>query len=137
MTYSTLPSPGSLIRERLVGAGYSIPAAAVAICLNRSNLNNVILGKVSLTHDMAYRINALVAPDDEEFEFARQLLGLQADAQWIAGATARRMAAAIVKASRSYADKVEMGETAGLTLTAAGMRQRDEDLRELGHSPLG
>ena len=137
MTNDTPASVGNVIRERLANAGYSIPAAAVAICLNRSNLNNVILSKVSLTHDMAYRINALVAPEDEEFDLARQLLGLQADFQWNEGATGRRLATVIVKASRRYGDKVEKGQTAGLTLTAAGVRQREEDLRTMGHSPLG
>eukprot|EP01037_Dinobryon_pediforme_P028900 gene28900-32349_t len=77
-----LPHPGALIRDELKAAGYSIPQAAVAMATNRPNLNNMLLGKVALTRDIAYRVNVLINPDDEEFEFAKLVIGMQAAHDW-------------------------------------------------------
>ena len=131
--------PGPLIRDELKAAGFSIPAAAVAIGMNRANLNNVLLGKAALSHDMAYRLNMLINPDDHEFEFSKQMLGIQYQHDWAKTAGLRNVAKAVVGAGRKYGEMVERGDTRHLHLTTAGMTQKLKDEAEMGigNSPLG
>jgi plasmid maintenance system antidote protein VapI len=138
-THSTAAAihPGPLIRKALKDAGFSIPAAAVGIAMNRANLNNVILGKARLSHDLAYRLNVLIDPSDEAFNFARSMLERQAKYDWAGTASMRKMARVVVGAGRKYAQMVENGDTAHLTLTAGGMKQKALDEAALGKSPLG
>lgn len=131
--------PGPLIREVLKAAGFSIPAAAVGIGMNRANLNNVLLGKAALSHDLAYRLNMLINPDDDEFEFSKLMLGIQSQHEWAKTAGLRNVAKAVVGAGRKYGQMVERGETSHLHLTKAGLIQKLEDEAEMGvgNSPLG
>ena len=131
--------PGPLVRDELKAAGFSIPAAAVAIGMNRANLNNVLLGKAALSHDMAYRLNMLINPDDDEFEFSKLMLGIQSRHEWAKTASLRNVAKAVVGAGRKYGEMVERGETGHLHLTKAGLIQKLEDEAEMGvgNSPLG
>lgn len=78
----SFPHPGAMIRDELKTAGHSIPAAAAAMGLNRANLNNVLLGKASLSRDLAYRVSRLLNPADDGFELARLLIALQAQHDW-------------------------------------------------------
>ena len=55
------PHPGPMIREQLEHVGLSIPRAAEAMRINRSNLNNVLLGKLAVSPDLALRLEALLA----------------------------------------------------------------------------
>lgn len=118
------PHPGQAIRAALKGAGFSIPSAAIAMAVNRANLNNLILGKASLSRDMAYRLNVLIEPDDEKFKMARQLIGLQAAHDWDKDAAIRNVARAAVNAGRKYGEMHEAGTDGHLTPTAAGLRHR-------------
>lgn len=131
--------PGPLIRNELKAAGFSIPAAAVAIGMNRANLNNVLLGKAGLSHDMAYRLNMLINPGDGEFEFSKLMLRIQSQHDWAKTAGLRKVAKAVVGAGRKYGGMVERGETGHLHLTKAGLIQKLEDQVDvgLGNSPLG
>ena len=129
--------PGPLIRQALKRAGFSIPAAAVGIAMNRANLNNVILGKTALSHDLAYRLNVLIDAADDKFDFARSMLDQQAAYDWSRTESLRSLARIAVKASRKYAEMVERGDTAHLTPTAGGLKQKAEDEAEFGKSPLG
>ena len=123
-----LPQPGALIRARLKSAGFSIPSAAIAMMVNRANLNNVLLGKAKLTHDMAYRLNVLVDSDDEGFDFARSILGMQAASDWDKTASLRGLARVTVGVGRKYGEMHEAGADGHLTLTAAGLRQKLADV---------
>lgn len=131
--------PGPLIRDELKAAGFSIPAAAVAIGMNRANLNNVLLGKAALSRDMAYRLNMLIAPEDDEFEFAKLMLGIQSHHDWVKTAGLRNLAKAVVGVGRKYGEMVERGETGHLHLTKAGLMQKLKDQAEMGasNSPRG
>lgn len=123
-----LPQPGALIRARLKSAGFSIPSAAIAMIVNRANLNNVLLGKAKLTHDMAYRLNVLVDSNDEGFDFARRILGMQAASDWDKTASLRALARVTVGVGRKYGEMREAGADGHLTLTGAGLRQRQADV---------
>lgn len=54
--------PGSMIRDQLAEAGYSVNAAAAAMALNRANLNNVVLGKVAVSRDLRISSVGAVEP---------------------------------------------------------------------------
>lgn len=114
-----LPQPGAVIRTKLNSAGFSVSSAAIAMAVNRSNLNNVLLGKAKLTHDMAYRLNMLVDARDCDFVFARHLLRVQAESDWAKTAALRRLARVTVGVSRKYGEMHEAGTDGHLTLTAA------------------
>jgi plasmid maintenance system antidote protein VapI len=131
--------PGTVIRDELKAAGFSIPAAAVAIGMNRANLNNVLLGKAALSHDMAYRLNMLINPGDDEFEFSKLMLGIQSQHDWAKTAGLRNVAKEVVGAGRKYGEMVERGDTGHLHLTRAGIMQKLKDEAEtgVGNSPLG
>jgi plasmid maintenance system antidote protein VapI len=131
--------PGPLIRDKLKAVGFSIPAAAVVIGMNRANLNNVLLGKAALSHDMAYRLNMLINPNDDEFELSKLMLGIQSQYEWAKTAGLRNVAKAVVGAGRKYGEIVERGETGHLHLTKAGLMQKLKDEAEMGvgNSPLG
>jgi len=118
---------GEMIRDELKTAGFSIPSAAIAMAVNRSNLNNLILGKIALSHDMAFRLNVLIHPDDEPFNFARQMLNLQASHDWKKTAGLRNLIRTAVNAGRKYGEMHEAGTDGHLTLTAAGLKQKQED----------
>jgi hypothetical protein len=105
--------------------------------MNRANLNNVILGKTSLSHDVAYRLNALIHPSDDAFDFARSMLEMQAAHDWAETASLRTIARVVVGAGRKYAEMVEQVDTAHLNLTAGGLKQKVEDEAEFGASPPG
>lgn len=118
--------PGLLIREALKNAGFSIPGAAIAMAVNRSNLNNMLLGKAALSHDMAYRLNVLIHPGDEAFDFARAMLGHQAVFDWDRTAGLRNVIRAAVNAGRKYGEMHDAGTDGHLTLTAFGLKQKLE-----------
>jgi plasmid maintenance system antidote protein VapI len=99
------PHPGAMIRDELDAAGYSIPGASAAMAVNRPNLNNVILGKASLTRDLAYRLSALLNPDDEAFDLARLLIGIQAQHDWHKDRASRATIRTMVQAGRKSVDK--------------------------------
>lgn len=101
------PHPGAMIRDELKAAGFSIPKASVAMALNRANLNNVVLGKAALSRDLAYRLSALLNPDDEAFALAKLLIDLQAQHDWGREAAVRKLALVTVAASRPHAEKVD------------------------------
>lgn len=96
--------PGSMIRDQLAEAGYSVNAASGCLGLNRANLNNVVLGKVAVTSDLAYRLSALLNPDDEDMAFAKLLLDWQARYDWHRSAPKRRVIMAMIAVSRRHAD---------------------------------
>lgn len=122
-----LPPPGPFIRAQLKSAGFSIPSAAIAMMVNRANLNNVLLGKAKLTHDMAFRLNVLVDPDDEGFMFARRILGMQVANDWHKTASLRALARVTVGVGRKYGEMHEAGADGHLTLTTAGLRRKLAD----------
>ncbi len=101
------PHPGAMIRDELKTAGFSIPKAAVAMALNRANLNNVVLGKAALSRDLAYRLSALLNRDDETFGLAKLLIDLQAQHDWGRDAPLRKTIQVMVDASRAHAAKVD------------------------------
>jgi plasmid maintenance system antidote protein VapI len=107
MTNDNAPHPGAMIRDELRSAGFSIPKAAVAMALNRANLNNVVLGKAALSRDLAYRLSALLNPDDESFGLAKLLIDRQAQHDWGREAAVRKLALVTVAASRAHAAKVD------------------------------
>lgn len=96
--------PGSMIRDQLAEAGYSVNAAAAAMALNRANLNNVVLGKVAVTRDLAYRLSALLNPDDADMDFARLLVDWQARYDWHRDAPSRKTLLSVMQASRRTID---------------------------------
>ncbi|MBT2246320.1 hypothetical protein JQK15_22700 [Sphingobium sp. BHU LFT2] len=118
--------PGALIRDALKDAGFSIPGAAIAMAVNRSNLNNMLLGKASLSHDMAYRLNVLIHPEDEAFDFARAILGRQSAYDWDKTASLRNVVRAAVRAGRKNGEMHDAGTDGHLTLTAFGLQQKME-----------
>jgi plasmid maintenance system antidote protein VapI len=127
VTDQDAPHPGDRIREALKDAGFSIPSAAVAMAVDRSNLNNMLLGKSALSRDMAYRLSALVDGNDEEFRFAREILAQQGEHQWEKDAAMRRVIRVAVNAGRKYGEMHEAGTDSHLTLTAVGLRQKRKD----------
>jgi plasmid maintenance system antidote protein VapI len=115
-----------MIREKLKAAGFSVPSAALAMAVNRANLNNMLLGKSSLSHDMAYRLNVLICPQDEDFDFARAILSQQAAHDWKKTASLRNVVRAAVNAGRKYGEMHEAGADGHLTLTAVGLKRKRE-----------
>ena len=55
--------PGALMAANLADFGLSVSEAARQMSVNRSNLSNVLNGKVALSHDLAYRLEALIGLD--------------------------------------------------------------------------
>ncbi len=99
----TPPHPGTLIRAAMDDVyGLTIVDLAKAMNLNRANLSNVVNGKVSVTRELAYKIDALLCHSfkatDEGFHFARELIDAQAAWDWHNDEEAREAA---VRAAKS------------------------------------
>lgn len=94
------PHPGPMIRDELANAGFSVAGAAAAMAVNRPNLHAVLTGKSALTNDLAYRVSTLLNPDDDAFDFAKLVIGIQAAHDWHKEQAKRRTIKALVAASR-------------------------------------
>lgn len=100
------PHPGQMIRDQLKERGYTVVAAAAAMAVNRPNLHSMLTGKTALTSDMAYRLSALINPDDDDFHFAKLIIDMQAAHDWHVGRAKRMLVMTLVTASRKSVEAV-------------------------------
>lgn len=101
----TPPHPGTLIREMMDEVyGLTIVDLAKVMNLNRANLSNVVNGKVSVTRELAYKIDAFLcycfSATDEGFHFAQELIEAQATYDWHNDQALRDAAVSAAKSRR-------------------------------------
>lgn len=84
-----LPHPGLWVRSMIDDAGLTVVRACELMKINRPNFIDVLKGPteakpngVSISRDLAYRLDALLNSDGEPFDLARLLLARQAEYDW-------------------------------------------------------